>query len=306
MDKPVLAIMAAGLGSRYKGLKQVDPVGLNGEIIMDFSIYDAMQAGFEKVIFIIKEEMETTFKQSIGNRISRFMEVEYAFQRLDDLPEGYAVPEGRIKPWGTGHAVLACRNIIKGPFAVINADDYYGRKAYQLIYDFLVGIQYDEKYRCAMVGYKLENTITEYGHVARGICQVSEDGYLHDIKERTRIEKRNGKLQYTEDGENWVDIPAGAIVSMNFWGFTPGFMTELQNKFPLFLDRALAEAPLKGEYFLPNVVGSLLKEEKATVKVLHTPDKWYGVTYREDKPSVAAALQHMQRSGIYPEELWQE
>ncbi|MGI6141922.1 MAG: sugar phosphate nucleotidyltransferase, partial [Caldicoprobacterales bacterium] len=202
MEKPVLVVMAAGMGSRYKGLKQLDPVGLNKEIIMDFSIYDALQAGFRKVVFIIKKELETNFREIIGDKVSRFMEVDYAFQSLDDLPQGYLLPEGRVKPWGTGHAVLSCRNIIKGSFAVINADDYYGKKAFKLIYDYLVHTQDDDKYRCAMVGYTLENTVTEHGHVARGVCVVSEDGYLQDINERTRIEKRKGKLQYTEDGEH--------------------------------------------------------------------------------------------------------
>lgn len=305
MNKPVLAVMAAGMGSRYQGLKQIDPVGINGEIIMDFSLYDALQAGFRKVVFIIKKEMEANFREIIGNRVSKFMEVEYAFQSLGDLPQGYSVPEGRVKPWGTGHAVLSCRSLINGPFAVINADDYYGKKAYQLIYDYLAQTQDDEKYRYAMVGYTLENTMTEHGHVARGVCVVSEDEYLQDINERTRIEKRGEESQYTRDGKNWTTIPAGSIVSMNFWGFSSSFLTQLERKFPLFLDRVFRENPLKGEYFLPSVVDSLLKEEKATAKVLHTPDKWYGVTYREDKPKVAAALQQMQESGIYPQKLWE-
>ncbi len=306
MERPVLAVMAAGMGSRYKGLKQIDPVGKSGEIIIDFSLYDAWKAGFRKVVFIIKEELEESFRQVIGDKVSEFMEVEYAFQRLDDLPEGYSVPEGRVKPWGTGHAILSCRNLINSPFAVINADDYYGREAYQLIYDYLVNNQDDEKYRYAMVGYTLENTMTDHGHVARGVCEVSEDGYLNDINERTRIEKRDGKSQYTEDGENWVTIPEGSIVSMNLWGFTSSFLKELEEKFPIFLNRSLKENPLKGEFFLPSVVDSLLKEGKATARVLHTPDKWFGVTYREDKPLVEAALQKMQDLGVYPQKLWED
>ena len=306
MVRPVLAVMAAGMGSRYKGLKQIDPVGKNGEIIIDFSLYDAWKAGFRKVVFIIKEELEDSFRQVIGDKVSKFMEVEYAFQSIDDLPEGYSIPEGRVKPWGTGHAILSCRNLINGPFAVINADDYYGREAYQLIYDYLVSNQDDEKYRYAMVGYTLENTMTDHGHVARGVCEVSEDGYLNDINERTRIEKRNGKSQYTEDGKNWVTIPEGSIVSMNLWGFTSSFLKELEEKFPIFLNRSLKENPLKGEFFLPSVVDSLLKEDKATAKVLHTPDKWFGVTYREDKPLVVAALQKMHDSGVYPQKLWED
>ena len=306
MEKPVLAVMAAGMGSRYQGLKQIDPIGKNGEMIMDFSLYDALRAGFEKVVFIIKRELDDNFRQAIGDKVSEFMEVEYAYQSLEDIPTGYTVPEGRVKPWGTGHAVLSCRGLIKGPFAVINADDYYGSKAYQLIYDYLVHHQDDEKYRYAMVGYTLENTMTDHGHVARGVCVVSEDGYLKDINERTRIEKREGKSQYRSDGENWIAIPQGSIVSMNLWGFTGSFLTELEHKFPLFLNRTFKENPLKGEYFLPSVVDSLLKEGKATSKVLHTPDKWYGVTYREDKPLVAAALQQMQETGVYPQKLWED
>jgi len=304
MKKPVLAVMAAGMGSRYKGLKQIDPLGKNGEIILDFSLYDALQAGFEKVVFIIKEEMEDSFRKAIGDKVSEHMEVVYAYQGLDDLPSGYSVPEGRVKPWGTGHAVLACRHVIDGPFAVINADDYYGRNAFRLIYDFLTSNSDDEKYRYAMVGYILENTITEFGHVSRGVCSISSDGYLRQIDERTHIEKMDGIIQYTDDGINWETIPPSSIVSMNFWGFTPGFMSELERRFPLFLDSALKENPLKGEYFLPGVVDSLLKENKATVKVLHTPDKWYGVTYREDKPYVSAALIKMQEDGVYPEKMW--
>ena len=306
MNQPTLIVMAAGMGSRYHGLKQIDPVGKSGEIIMDFSLYDAWKAGFRKVAFIIKKELEADFRRVIGDKVSRFMEVNYVFQSMDDLPEGYELPEGRVKPWGTGHAVLSCRDVVKEPFAVINADDYYGRKAYHLIYDYLVSTQDDGKYRYAMVGYTLENTITEHGSVARGVCVVDGDGYLQDIHERTRIEKRNGLSQYSEDGEHWITLPEGSIVSMNLWGFTPSFLKELKNKFPVFLDRAWKENPLKGEYFLPSVVDALLKEGKASVKVLHTPDRWYGVTYREDKPAVAAALTRMQETGIYPEKLWED
>jgi NDP-sugar pyrophosphorylase family protein len=306
MKKPTLVVMAAGMGSRYKGLKQIDPVGKSGEIIMDFSLYDAWHAGFRKVVFIITKELEESFREIIGDKVSKYMEVAYAFQSLDDLPDGYSVPEGRIKPWGTGHAVLSCRNVINEPFAVINADDYYGKNAYSMIYDYLVSTQDDEKYQYAMVGYTLENTMTEHGHVARGICTVDENGFLKEIQERTRIEKREGLSQYTEDGTNWVTIPKGSIVSMNLWGFTASFMKELENKFSTFLDRALVDNPLKGEYFLPSVVDTLIKEDKASVKVLHTPDRWYGVTYREDKPKVAAALTGMQETGVYPEKLWED
>ncbi len=306
MEKPVLVIMAAGMGSRYQGLKQIDPVGKNGEIIMDFSLYDARLAGFEKVIFIIKREFEDDFRRAVGDKVSRHMEVQYAFQDLDDIPEGYKVPEGRVKPWGTSHAVLACRHILKGPFAVINADDYYGRKAFKLIYDHLVSTQDDDKYRYAMVGYKLENTMTDHGYVSRGICVISEDGYLQEVNERTHIEKRDGKPHYTEDGETFVPLPEDSMVSMNLWGFTPSFMKELEKRFPTFLDKTIKDNPMKGEYLLPHVVDELIKEGIATVKVLNTTDKWYGVTYREDKPAVTAALTQMQDSGLYPQPMWED
>ena len=243
MKKTTLVIMAAGMGSRYGGVKQLDPVGPSGEIIMDYSVYDAIEAGFSKVVFIIRKDLEEDFKEVIGNRISQHIEVEYCFQELEDLPGGYSVPEGRTKPWGTGQAILAAKEVVDGPFAVINADDYYGKNAYTLMYDFLANTIDDEKYRYAMVGYTLENTTTEHGHVARGVCEVSDDGYLKDIIERTHIQKRDGKTQYTEDGENWVTLPEGSIVSMNLWGFTPSFLKELEEKFPVFLDRVLKEDP---------------------------------------------------------------
>jgi hypothetical protein len=228
------------------------------------------------------------------------MQVMYAFQDINDLPEGYTVPEGRVKPWGTGHAVLSARYLIDAPFAVINADDYYGKNAFKLIYDYLQTTDDDAKYRYAMVGYILENTLTENGHVARGVCITSEDGYLQTIHERTHIEKRDGEAMYTEDGENWAAIPEGSTVSMNLWGFTLSFLKELEAHFPAFLEKTLAENPVKGEYFLPTVVDNLLKEDKATVKVLKSTDRWYGVTYRGDKPVVVEALTKMQDEGLYP------
>lgn len=305
MKKPVLIIMAAGMGSRYGGLKQIDPIDSQGHIIMDFSIYDAKKAGFEEVIFIIKKENEKDFKEVIGERVSRFMKVHYVFQDINNIPEGFSVPEGRVKPWGTGHAVLSAIDTVDAPFAVINADDYYGADAFKKIYDFLTTHQDDEKYHYTMVGYVLENTLTENGHVARGVCVTDENGYLIGIDERTHIEKRPEGTAYTEDGETWTVIPAGSTVSMNMWGFSASFMKELAARFPAFLEKAITENPMKGEYFLPSVVGDLLAEGKADAKVLTSTDRWYGVTYKEDKPVVVKAMQQMKDEGKYPEYLWE-
>lgn len=307
MKKPVLVVMAAGMGSRYGGLKQIDPVDKLGHIIMDFSIYDAVKAGFEKVVFIIKRENEADFKAAIGDRMSKVIEVEYVFQDLHNLPEGYEVPEGRVKPWGTGHAILSCLGTVDAPFAVINADDYYGSHAFQMIYDYLTSHEDDEKYRYTMVGYVLENTLTENGHVARGVCVTDENGYLQEINERTHIEKRGDETAYTEDdGATWTVIPEGSIVSMNMWGFSQSILKELKDRFAKFLDENLEGNPMKCEYFLPFVVDELLGEDKATVQVLKSLDKWYGVTYKEDKPVVVAAIQALKDSGLYPEKLWEE
>ena len=305
MKKPVLVIMAAGMGSRYGGLKQIDPVDEQGHIIMDFSIFDAKRAGFEKVVFIIKKENEADFREAIGNRIEKVIEVEYVFQDLHNIPESFEVPEGRVKPWGTAHAVLSAIDVVDGPFAVINADDYYGKDAFQKIYDYLATHEDDDKYRYTMVGYQLENTLTENGHVARGVCSLNEAGQLAKVVERTQIEKKGDGAAYTEDGgETWVDLPQGSIVSMNMWGFTASFLQETQAGFEAFLKEGLATNPMKCEYFLPTVVSNLLAADKATVQVLTSADKWYGVTYKEDKPVVVAAIKAMKESGLYPEQLW--
>ncbi len=307
MKKPVLVIMAAGMGSRYGGLKQIDPVDQEGHIIMDFSIYDAKRAGFEKVVFIIKKENEADFKECIGKRMEKQMEVAYVYQDLHNLPEGFSVPEGRVKPFGTGHAILSCMDEIDGPFVVINADDYYGRDAFQVIYDYLASHQDDEKYRYAMVGYILENTLTDNGYVARGVCETDENGYLTDIVERTRIEKKDGGAAFTEDdGATWNSLPVDSIVSMNMWGFGASILPELKSRFGKFLEENLEKNPLKCEYFLPSVVNELLEEEKATVQVLKSMDKWYGVTYKEDKAVVVAAIKAMKEKGLYPDYLWEE
>ena len=306
MKDPVLVVMAAGMGSRYGGLKQIDPVDEQGHIIMDFSIYDAVKAGFKKVVFIIKKENEESFKEAIGDRLSKQIQVEYVFQELTNLPDGFSVPEGRVKPFGTGHAILCCMDVVDAPFAVINADDYYGSHAFQVIYDYLTTHEDDDKYRYTMVGYVLENTLTENGHVARGVCMTDEDNNLTGIQERTHIEKRNGQAAFTEDdGATWTEIPNDSIVSMNMWGFTPSILQELKAGFPVFLEENLKKNPLKCEYFLPSVVGNLLTEEKATVKVLKSTDKWFGVTYKEDKPVVVESIRKMKEDGLYPEKLWE-
>ena len=305
MKKPTLVIMAAGMGSRFGGLKQIEPVSDKGEIILDFSLYDAVMAGFKKAIFIIKKENEEAFRALVDDRAGKYIGVEYAFQCLDDLPEGYFVPEGREKPWGTAHAVLAARRLADGPIAVVNADDYYGPGAFQSIYQFLETACDSDKYDFCMAGYNIENTLTENGYVSRGVCQTSEEGLLREITERTKIQWQGDKIVYTEDeGATWQELPRGTVVSMNFWGFTQSMMKEMEERFPAFLDNALKENPMKGEYFLPGVVDQLIKEGKARVKVLRSQDRWYGVTYREDKDSVVSALQSMKDKGEYPDVLW--
>ncbi len=303
MKRPVLVIMAAGMGSRYGGLKQIDPVDDQGHLIIDFSIYDAKKAGFEKIVFVIKQELEAEFKEVIGNRISKDIKVDYVYQQLENIPKGFQVPEGRVKPWGTGHAILSCLGLVDTPFAVINADDYYGVNAFSDIYKFLVSSKEDESHQYALVGYMLENTLTEHGHVARGVCEITEEGYLKEIHERTRIEKSEDGAKYTEDdGVTWTLIMPGSTVSMNMWGFQPSILTELEQRFRSFLEEEVPKNPFKSEYFLPTVVGELLKENKASVKVLRSADKWYGITYKEDKEAVVKAIAELKAQGIYPEE----
>lgn len=306
--KPVLVIMAAGMGSRYGGLKQIDPIDGHGNLIIDFSIYDAVAAGFEKVIFIIKKGIEEEFKEHIGRRMEKHVEVAYVHQELDRLPEGYHCPGGRAKPWGTGHAVLCCaRELGDAPFAVINADDYYGKSAFQVIYEQLSHMADDDKCHYTMVGYDLYKTLTDHGHVARGVCALDESSMLREIVERTRIEKHGEQAAYTEDdGESWTVLPENTIVSMNLWGFTSSILKELEKRFPLFLDDHLNSDPLKCEYFLPFVVDQMIREGQADVKVLHSADSWYGVTYKEDKERVVKAIHAFKEAGLYPECLWEE
>lgn len=365
ITKPALIIMAAGMGSRYGGLKQVDPVTPEGEILLDFSLYDAMMAGFEDVVFIIRKEHREAFDNLLKDRAGKHLSIHYAYQELSDLPEGFEVPDGRTKPWGTCHAVMACRDIVKGPFAVINADDYYGPSAFMQIYDFLSSVassevssaeNHPDKYAIAaessdnnsrtsetsyeiiqdnkisdfaMVGYMLPNTLSESGHVARGVCQISDSGYLSDIVERTKIMRRpidsnpnsdsdsesvdtkdsvshrDSEIAY-EDSEtgDWIPLSEDTIVSMNFWGFTQSFMQAMIDNFPAFLEESLKSDPLKAEYFLPLIVDKMIVAGSARVRVLPSKDRWYGMTYKEDKPLVTAALQSMKDKGLYPDKLW--
>ena len=303
MNKPVLVVLAAGMGSRYGGLKQIDALGGNGEAILDYSIYDAYQAGFRTAVILIKEAIREDFMATVGKRLaSSPMEIRYAYQELNKLPAGYSVPEGRVKPFGTGHAIIcAGEEVGNAPFVVINADDFYGRTAFQKMYEFLSAAT--DPFGYCMVGYELGKTVTDNGSVARGVCCTDAQGNLTTITERTRIEKYPGGIHFTEDGETWTDLPADTTVSMNFMGFMPSFLEEAKELFPKALDEILAKNPLKGEYFLPAIVQQMLTEGRATMKVLTSPDKWYGVTYAADKPVVVDALKKMTREGLYPEKL---
>lgn len=300
--EPWLVIMAAGMGSRFGGLKQITPVDAQGHLIIDFSLYDAWRAGFRKVAFIIKREMEEDFQKLIFSRIDKYFKIAVVYQELNRLPAGFTVPEGREKPWGTGHAVACCQGVVDGPFAVINADDFYGASSFEHIYAFLRDNADEQRY--AMVGYRLRNTVTEFGSVARGICEV-ENGELRDVVERTKIFKRGEDAEYTLDDKAFVPIKGESIVSMNFWGFTGELLNALWADMPAFMEKGLRENPLKCEYFLPFVVNEQLRSGKARVSVLPSEEKWYGVTYREDLQSVCGAIAEMKQNGKYPEELWQ-
>lgn len=305
MDKPVLVIMAAGMGSRYGGLKQIDTVSEEGDKIIDFSIFDAKRAGFEKVIFIIKRENLEVFKEAVGDKISGSMDVEYVFQELSDIPEGGKSYPDRVKPFGTAHAVRAVRNVVNGPFAVINADDFYGQQAFKKVFDFL---REEENLNCSgkycMVGFELGNTLTENGSVSRGICSVDEKGNLADIVERTKIIKTEDGAAFTEDGENYQPISTNSLTSMNIWGFSQDFLTEIDKAFCEFYEKELPNNPEKAECYLPFVVDDLLKAGKASVKVLTSSDKWFGVTYKEDKPFVMEQIGNLKKEGVYPKNLW--
>ena len=304
--KPVLVVMAAGMGSRYGGLKQIDPVGSCGEAILDYSLFDAHEAGFETAVIIIKEAIKKDFMDTVGKRLEKCpMEIRYAYQELHKIPAGCTIPDERVKPWGTSHAVLCAKEEIgDAPFAVINSDDYYGKDAFKVIFDYLSNAKQGDVLDCCMVGYLLKNTVTDNGSVARGVCGVDGEGYLAQINERTRIEKRDGGIYYTEDGESWVFLEDDTIVSMNMWGLAPGFLDMVEGEFPEFLETQVPGNPLKAEFLLPRSVDKQLKAGKLTVKVLTSRDKWYGVTYAADKPVVVAALAEKTREGAYPDGLW--
>lgn len=300
-----LVIMAAGIGSRFGGgIKQLEPIGPAGEIIMDYSIYDAMKAGFNKIIFIIRKDLDKDFKEIIGDRIAKIIDVEYAYQEVDDLPDGFTVPEGRKKPWGTGQALLSILGKLNGPFAVINADDYYGREGFQAIYDYLTTADYTgDIYDCCMSGFVLKNTLSDNGGVSRGICEVDADNYLNKVTETYEIELIDGKIKAVNEAGEPVDISKEQVVSMNMWGLPQAFLKELQEGFPKFLESNITN--LKAEYALPTIIDNCIKEKKARVKVLKTDDKWFGVTYKEDKQAVVDAVRELIRSGMYPEKLYQ-
>ena len=292
-----LVVMAAGMGSRFGGLKQLEPIGKNGEVILDFSVYDAVKAGFNKVVFVIKHAIEDDFKRIVGSRIEKKVKVEYVFQETDALPEGFTCPADRQKPWGTAHAILCCKNVVKEPFAVVNADDYYGRSAFKKIYDELSS---DLEDYC-MVGFRLKNTLTENGTVSRGVC-VTDNNALESVTEYTKI---RSDCSFTEDdGKTWNALSPDTVVSMNLWGFTPDFVDALKKDFVSFLENDVPKNPLKAEYFLPFVVNDQIRDGKADVTVLKSADKWFGVTYKADKPVVMAALAEMMQNGTYPDPLW--
>jgi hypothetical protein len=305
-NKLTLVVLAAGIGSRYGGLKQVDPVGPSGEMIIDYSIFDALRAGFDQVVFVISKAVEDVFHERVGQVIDRQCQTAYVIQSLDDLPAGCSVPEERVKPWGTAHATMTARSVVDTPFAVINADDYYGRGALQAVADWLKVTPQSTSAGTAnycMVGYRLENTLTEHGHVARGICSVDPNGHLRGVRELTHIVRAENEAQYTEDGSTWHSLPLDATVSMNMWGFFPGLFPELQGRFSVFLESNQGNI-LKAEYFLPSVVDQMIKEKKAQVQVLKTSERWYGMTYVQDRPVVKAAIHELVRQGVYPEKLW--
>lgn len=300
--KPTLLVLAAGMGSRYGGLKQIDPVGPNGEIIIDYSIYDAVRAGFGKVVFVIRHDIEDEFKSCVGNRYKDIIEVDYAFQELNKLPEGFEVPEGRQKPWGTGHAILMAKDIIDEPFAVINADDFYGKSGYQVLADYLSTVKDGELAEYSMCGFALRNTLSDHGTVSRGVCQSNADGFLEDVEEITKIEKiENGARYHDADGQE-VILTGNEVVSMNMWGFTSSLFTYLEEQFIAFLKEKINEE--KSEYFIPTVVNDAINSGKARCKVLESTDSWFGITYKEDKPTVVESLKQLTTAGTYPQDLF--
>ena len=300
-----LVVMAAGMGSRYGGLKQIEPVGPNGEIIIDYSIYDALKAGFEKIVFVIREDNEEVFREKVGKNVDKLCETEYVFQSLEDIPTGFEVPPERVKPWGTAHAIFSCRDVITSPFAVINADDFYGQSTYKTAYNYLLQTREQRRENdFGLVGYTLENTITKHGHVARGVCKVDNDGFLLDITERTKVAQFDDKVKYCDDGETWIELPRDSIVSMNFWVFTLTIFNELEEKFIHFLHTNIDNLE-NAEFFIPEMVRRLISENKVRVKVLSTGENWFGVTYQKDTPRVQQAILDLIHLGVYPENLWE-
>lgn len=303
MPDPTLVVMAAGIGSRFGGLKQFEPIGPNGETVIAYAVYDALLAGFRKIVFVIREELEAAFRERVGKVVEQRADTAYAFQRLDRLPRGFGLPAGRKKPWGTAHAVLCCKDVVREPFAAINADDFYGRVSYRVLCEYLKNAQdRPGEYDYCMAGFVLRNTLSAHGHVARGICTVSPDGFLEDVVERTRIQEFDGVVRYAGADGRWRDLSAESIVSMNMWGFTPSFFNEVEARFIRFLEENGADP--NAEYFIPTVVADLIREEKARVRVLKTDATWLGVTYRDDVGSFRQAIAKMIRQGVYPAPLW--
>lgn len=304
MDK-TLVILAAGMGSRYGGLKQIDPVGPNNSIIIDYSVYDAVKAGFNKIVFIIKKENLELFKEVIGDNVAKHVKVEYVFQSTDVLPEGFTAPEDRVKPWGTAHALYCCKGVVNEPFVVINSDDFYGSGAFSRLSKWIDETEFTTApYKFAMAGYYLKNTLTDNGTVSRGVCEVNENGQLVDVVERTKIQRVNGVVSYTEDGEEWFELPEEAFASMNCWCFMPELIDEIEKYFIEFLSTEVKENPLKSEFYIPLLIRDMLAAKKCTVDVIETDDKWFGVTYKEDKPDVVKSITALVNEGRYPEKLW--
>ncbi|HOV71190.1 MAG TPA: sugar phosphate nucleotidyltransferase [Dysgonamonadaceae bacterium] len=299
--KPTLFVLAAGMGSRYGGLKQLDGVGPSGETIMDYSIYDAINAGFGKLVFVIRKSFENDFREKIVKKYEQKIPVELVFQELDKLPEGFTVPANRVKPWGTNHAVMMGKEVINEPFAVINADDFYGRESYRVLGNFLSQLSNSKNLYC-MVGYRVGNTLSESGAVARGICEVDENHNLLGIVERTQVMRIDGVVKYKDENNNWVAIDDNTPVSMNMWGFTPDYFAYSEDYFVDFLKKNAEN--ITAEYFIPLLINHLVTNKMATVKVLDTPSKWFGVTYPEDRPDVVAKLQKLVDEGVYPSPLW--
>ena len=304
MASLTLVVMAAGVGSRYGGLKQMDGLGPSGEVVMEYSVYDALRSGFDRAVFIIRRDFEEAFRDRVGRKVEGAVETAYVFQSLDQVPAGFAVPPGRVKPWGTGQAVLAAREAARTPFAVINADDFYGREAFEIMAGELRRPRpADGASQYAMLGYRLANTLSEHGHVARGLCESTPDGYLRSIRELLKIQRRDGRVRHTEDDAAWLDLAEDSLVSMNFWGFEPSIFGELETQFREFLAGRAADLA-KAEFLIPEAVGRLVREGKARVRVLPTPGRWFGVTYPADRPLVEEAIRERVRRGLYPPDLW--